>query len=171
MVSFFVFSLAQAVGSTRLVWLGEWLDLCRRRSVGLAGFLLFFCRCLMPDLRLLGAFLLTRAFWSEGPSLSAPAAGRTGHAGFRSSERGLHAPEGFLPFGARDGHVSPFSGLARWGGGFRRCLFSWVVPGPARVVTRRRYWRTPPSFCRLWSVASLFVAGFLVYVCNFWTFL
>ncbi|XP_062174536.1 uncharacterized protein LOC133879776 [Alnus glutinosa] len=83
----------------------------------------------MPDLRLLGAFRLTRAFWPECPSLSAPAAGRTGHAGCRSSERGLHAPEGFLPFGARDGHVSPFSGLARWGGGFRGCLFGWVVPG------------------------------------------
>jgi hypothetical protein len=96
-------------------------------------FLLFFCRCLMPNLRSLIAFRLTHAFWLECPSPSPPAAGHTGHAGCRSSERGLHAPEGFLPFGARDGHVSPFSGLARWGGGFRRCLFGWVVPGPARV--------------------------------------
>jgi hypothetical protein len=96
-------------------------------------FYCFFCRCLMPDRRSLVAFRLARAFWLGWPSPSAPAAGRTGHAGCRSSERGLHAPEGFLPFEARDGHVSPFSGLARWGGVFRRCLFGRMVPGPARV--------------------------------------
>jgi hypothetical protein len=61
------------------------------------------------------------------------AAGRTGHAGHRSSERGLHALEGFSLFRARDGHVSPFSGLAQWGGGFRRCFFGWVVLGSAHV--------------------------------------
>jgi hypothetical protein len=87
----------------------------------------------MPDLRTSADFCDTRAPQPSSPSPSAPAAGRTGHAACRSSARSLHAPESPLLFGARDGHVPQFSGLARWGWGLRRLIFGWVVLVMARA--------------------------------------
>jgi hypothetical protein len=54
-----------------------------------------------PDLHNPVAFLKTSAPQPSSPSLSAPAAGSTVHAGCQSLARGLHAPESSLFFGAR----------------------------------------------------------------------
>jgi hypothetical protein len=64
-----------------------------------------------PDLYNPVAFLKTRAPQPSSQSSSAPAASSTVHAGRQSPTSGLHAPESYLLFGARDGHAPPFSGL------------------------------------------------------------
>ncbi len=74
-------------------------------------FSIFSCRYLEPDLRNPIAFLKTRAPQPSSQSSSAPAASSTVHAGRQSPTSGLHAPESYLLFGARDGHAPPFSGL------------------------------------------------------------
>jgi hypothetical protein len=107
--------------------------LCVVVRVFLAGLFLFLFFFLMPDLRTSADFCYTRAPQPSSPSPSAPAAGRTAHAVCRRTARSLHAPESPLLFGARDGHVPRFSGLARWGWGLRRLIFGWVVLVMARV--------------------------------------
>jgi hypothetical protein len=143
--------------------LGEWpVCPCRHQCVFFGRFFHCFCfRFSMPDLCTSADLCSTRAAQPSSPSLSAPAAGR------RSLVCGLHAPESPLLFDERDGHVPPFSGLARWGRGLRRLFFGWAVLLMARVATRRRLRRNSavsllPALC--WIFACVFCYGFL---CNF----
>jgi hypothetical protein len=64
-------------------------------------------------------------------------------------------PESPLLFGARDGHVLRFSGLARWGWGLRRLIFGWVVLVMARVT----HAQSSPA-----ESASVFSAGIVAMV-------
>jgi hypothetical protein len=73
-----------------------------------------------------------------------------------------------LFFGARDGHVSPFSGLARWGGGFRRGFLRLGGTGVGACFPRATgIGEIRLSFCRFWVVASvlwlLFQSTFVIF--------